>query len=49
MKIILPSNFHHNGHSEISFTTPLANIKRKSNQRTVQNVTASLGVLGFPR
>lgn len=47
--IYLPSSFHHNGHLEVSFTMPLENIRRKSNQRTDQNVTASLEVLSFPR
>lgn len=37
------------GQPEVSFTIPLENIKRKSNQRTVQKVTTSLGVLIFPR
>ena len=46
---IIPFNFHHTGQPEVSFTTPLENIKRKSNQRTVQKVTASLGVFTFPR
>ena len=41
----LPSKFHQSGQSEASFTTPLENTKRKRSQRTVQNVTESLGVL----
>lgn len=44
----LPSRFHQTGQPDANLTAPVANIKRKSNQRILQKVTASLGLLIFP-